>query len=395
MENVDDCGRRESRQRKKQSEHTCCPVCGVTVRLNEIEHHYAIEMDRLLKLTSPIKIRRQTQQKELNSTASTSSNSSGSVNNSNDMHISCWNTYQKIRANRQSRLKLKSRKRKAEEGSLCPVCNERIHGDINVHVENCLRKTENILNGNDTDDDDSIDIEGEEYEWAGETRIRTSTLLESGYAGIGVGTTINSVRNNQSDEDEDLNVDGDDTHIFGASQYSERDIIPVMNHNKKEDSDSLYLRNLVIGSNNVNHPTTATPSGSNSNNYEIQQNDCGGGGSGTKDTGHQSSSYNNICTNYKNNHSTTTQLPANAAAVPQVNIQIIETLRRRIKDLENQIKNKCICLICLDEYRIPVVSICCWHVHCEECWLRTLGARKLCPQCNMITSPSDLRKIYM
>lgn len=75
--------------------------------------------------------------------------------------------------------------------------------------------------------------------------------------------------------------------------------------------------------------------------------------------------------------------------------QIIESLKEKIREYEAIIKNKSKCLICMDEFRIPVVSICCWHVHCEECWLRTLGARKLCPQCNMITSPTDLRKIYM
>ncbi|XP_067940083.1 E3 ubiquitin-protein ligase Rnf220-like isoform X2 [Watersipora subatra] len=53
------------------------------------------------------------------------------------------------------------------------------------------------------------------------------------------------------------------------------------------------------------------------------------------------------------------------------------------------------CLICMDKYSKPLVSVQCWHVHCEECWLRTLGAKKLCPQCNMITSPSDLRRIYL
>ena len=53
------------------------------------------------------------------------------------------------------------------------------------------------------------------------------------------------------------------------------------------------------------------------------------------------------------------------------------------------------CLICMEPYCVPLTSINCWHVHCEECWMRTLGAKKLCPQCNVITSPADLRKIYL
>ncbi|TNM88048.1 hypothetical protein fugu_006269, partial [Takifugu bimaculatus] len=48
-----------------------------------------------------------------------------------------------------------------------------------------------------------------------------------------------------------------------------------------------------------------------------------------------------------------------------------------------------------DTYTTPLTSIQCWHVHCEECWLRTLGAKKLCPQCNTITSPGDLRRVFL
>jgi hypothetical protein len=77
------------------------------------------------------------------------------------------------------------------------------------------------------------------------------------------------------------------------------------------------------------------------------------------------------------------------------NQQIIESLKAKIREYEMFIKNKPKCLICLDDYKKPVVSVCCWHVHCELCWLHTLGARKLCPSCNMITSASDLRRIYL
>lgn len=60
-------------------------------------------------------------------------------------------------------------------------------------MELCLRRHERN-NGssnapNDDDDDDiSIDVEGEsyeEYEWAGQTRVRASSLLEGGYSAAG------------------------------------------------------------------------------------------------------------------------------------------------------------------------------------------------------------------
>lgn len=76
---------------------------------------------------------------------------------------------------------------------------------------------------------------------------------------------------------------------------------------------------------------------------------------------------------------------------------VLEVLKKRIAELESREQDKEVykCLICMERYRTPVISVCCWHVHCEQCWLQTLGAKKLCPQCNMITSPADLRRIYM
>lgn len=189
----------------------------------------------------------------------------------------------------------------------------------------------------------------------------------------------------QSDDDEDLNVDGDDSQVYGPSQYTEVDVIPITNDNKKEDSDSMYLRNLVIG-NHFGTSTTSTTTTSNSLNAT-------GPSTITNTTtldpdGECNENHKPLMDN--SNFVASIQFPSDLSSQ-----KIIESLRFKIKELEFAMKNKSKCLICLDEYKIPVVSICCWHVHCEECWLRTLGARKLCPQCNMITSPTDLRRIYM
>lgn len=48
-----------------------------------------------------------------------------------------------------------------------------------------------------------------------------------------------------------------------------------------------------------------------------------------------------------------------------------------------------------DSYRKPLVSVKCWHVYCERCWLQALASKKVCPKCKDITSPSDLRKIFL
>ncbi|XP_064479438.1 E3 ubiquitin-protein ligase RNF220-like [Ornithodoros turicata] len=53
------------------------------------------------------------------------------------------------------------------------------------------------------------------------------------------------------------------------------------------------------------------------------------------------------------------------------------------------------CGVCREPYCKPVVSVCCWHVHCERCWIQSLGSKGLCPQCETITCTSDLRKIHL
>lgn len=211
------------RQRRKQTDPTCCPVCGITVRSHEIEQHFLLEVDRLNKLTIQKGRKSLSTTKEMPSiTNNAGCSSSGAVTATaaNETNVvdgkKCWATYQRIKTNRSARLKVKfeiivttilsnklkkivwfqtkNRKRKADD-PMCPICNERIADDLNLHVEICLRRSENNngnrknrASDNDDDDDDSIDVEGEsfeEYEWAGQTRVRASSLLEGGYSAIG------------------------------------------------------------------------------------------------------------------------------------------------------------------------------------------------------------------
>lgn len=72
-----------------------------------------------------------------------------------------------------------------------------------------------------------------------------------------------------------------------------------------------------------------------------------------------------------------------------------ELLMERIRVQQEQLDKHPKCLICLDSYQKPLVSVVCWHVSCEECWCRVLAAKRLCPQCKRITSPDDLRRIYL
>lgn len=106
------------RQRKKNADPTCCPVCGITVRPSEMEQHYSLEMDRLNKLNKKGKVTnslspRLKENKDLNSLSASlpsgcsSSGDTGTSNGTTNSDVKdCWSTYQRIKNNRNSRLKV-------------------------------------------------------------------------------------------------------------------------------------------------------------------------------------------------------------------------------------------------------------------------------------------------
>lgn len=111
---------------------------------NELETHFLSELDRLYKL----------------STGNERQKIRASLNNSLHQHMnmqgqspdSRWETFQRIRTNRQSRLRAKTRKRRNDSDSefhpgspchSCPVCHIRLQrttDEISQHVEECIRK---------------------------------------------------------------------------------------------------------------------------------------------------------------------------------------------------------------------------------------------------------------
>lgn len=304
---------------KKRNDPACCPVCSVTLRQSEVDVHLNSEIEKLNKLPSA----------KHKSNLKSNSNGEGMDKN--------WTTYQKVRLNRQARQKIKTRKRRAED--ICPICNKEVSEDLTLHVELCLRRSE----ANGSESDENIDVENsfDEYEWAGQSRIRATALLEGNVSSLGTSITM-------AEGDEDLNVDGDDCQMYGSPQYSETDVILPC-----EDPENVALRKAVIGAS----PKTLGDQKKKISELESSESQHITGGDPT-----------------------------------------LEVLKSRIRELEGKELNReeiYKCLICMERYRTPVTSVCCWHVHCEECWLQTLGAKKLCPQCNMITSPADLRRIYM
>lgn len=104
----DEC--RGVRQRKKQADPTCCPVCGITVRAHEMEQHYLKEMELLNKLS--VQKCRKSQTKEMplatapTATTNPPSPSPSSATSTASDSKECWTTYQRIKNNRSARLKV-------------------------------------------------------------------------------------------------------------------------------------------------------------------------------------------------------------------------------------------------------------------------------------------------
>ncbi|XP_078791644.1 E3 ubiquitin-protein ligase RNF220a isoform X5 [Oryzias latipes] len=388
------------------SQAPVCPICQVLLRPGELQEHMETEIERLANIC----LSKNPSPKDGSATPGTPKSMLLSVHikregespvvsplSSEDAHHSDrYQTFLRVRANRQTRLNArigKMKRRKPEEGGqVCPLCSAPLAGseeEMSRHVEQCLIQREGALA-----DEDSADMDGEngrgfeEYEWAGQKRIRATALLEGGFRGTGFATC--SIKENAADSDADLDVDGDDTLEYGKAQYTEADVIPCSGagEDQGEAREREALRGAVL---NGGMPSNRiTPEFSKWANDEMPSTSNGESSKTDPSTPSSSSSSSSAPRTCKNSEIEKVTEEESTATT-------MEALKARIRELEKQILrgDRYKCLICMDSYTMPLTSIQCWHVHCEECWLRTLGNKKLCPQCNTITSPGDLRRVYL
>lgn len=189
----------------------------------------------------------------------------------------------------------------------CCVCELFFCGnmdELQLHVDQCLKSFHSSENSststqrvqdNAEDNSSSLSLQFEEYEWAGQTRVRVSTLSRSCRERLFDGY----IPPKTECLDEEVDVDGE--YCYGQIQYTEADVARYRDRSESEYSS------LSVESDKK---------------------------------------YNS-------------------------------------------------CQICLDPLKAPIVSVVCWHVHCKRCWLRSLGEKKLCPRCCMITTAADLRRVYL
>lgn len=332
---------RQLRKKRKVFTSEECPVCGVTVRHQDIKEHFECELRQLdylkKKLKKPLKV--------------------SYMNKKLDQ----------VKANRAKRTcTIGSRQMKDAMVSTCMVCRPELMDDeAAVHTRALLHLSECV---------------GVRDELLEEALNEQSPVLE--YRGIlAFVDHVDSMSYNriQNTEDEDshvhVNVDSDEDDVYGSPQFGEQNLI-VSSSNLSDSglsalreavlssSDDDIIRPLDVPSPYIESETTTTTcefsEGSDSDDIETRKSDTD-----------------------KTHHS-----PSSA---------VIDALKSRVSDLEEQLQSKSAskCHICLDNYKNPLVSVNCWHVSCEECWMKTLGAKKLCAQCSKITLPTSLRKIYL
>ncbi|OMJ20130.1 E3 ubiquitin-protein ligase [Smittium culicis] len=263
------------------------------------------------------------------------------------------------------------------EKNICFICNKVLNTnnliEINSHIDSCLNSQTNDQqfpdsqhhsNAPSTRHDSPEPAEFFEYEWAGQTRVRATALLDgpissvfNSYSNSPLESNANShptsasnqnapLLSNDPEVDIEIDLNENNDIIYGQPQYTQKDLDKAL---KKINSDSKKT------------PPSKKITASSSNN-KTKPND----------------------NNQFLSSLSTSQL-----------LLIIDSLKSQLNDQSDLIQSSPKCLVCLSNFSVPLTSVLCWHVHCESCWLKTLSVKKLCPQCKLITQPSDLRRIYI
>lgn len=347
------------RNRKKVTELPSCPVCSCTIRQGELDSHLILEVERLQKISGSGSKRKLSANSSGSGSGLAVPGSSSNVDLiDEEVDVSgCLGSdvYQRVHSNRLRRLRARRRSTpppQAQNGE-CPVCNTVLPvSRLQRHALRCLKRTGAALDEDVPDtssEEGSIDVEndepaggtfGAEYRWCGEWRVRAGALQD------GDSRPATCVR--RASHDQALVVDGDeDTELYGPPQYSTSRIAPEMDISVAEnETDSQTNSESPMEPEHV----SAKPEG----------------------------------------------LKCNGLVEASAETRI-QALKAKIKEMEQKTNGagEMKCLICLGAYTSPAVSIQCWHVYCEGCWLQSLRAKKICPQCNAITTAEHLRRIYM
>ncbi|KAM8887622.1 E3 ubiquitin-protein ligase RNF220 isoform 1-T1 [Synchiropus picturatus] len=355
------------------SQAPVCPVCQTLLRPGELQEHMEQELSKLSQLQININpaphdhLMRTPKALSLSLHIKREGASPASpLRPADDTHSDRYQTFLRVRANRHTRLNVDDLcwcRCYVKSGPLRPH-------SAGAHLDCTQAVRINKLRRRKPEDgqESAAELLPLEDEWNERRKIQMMSIV-GGFKG---SMLVNATSKECRDSDADLDVDGDDTQEYGRAQYTETDVIMCSGGSPKETPVNCSISTSPDSGVKQEFPkwsSEGSPSTSSAEKLE-------GSLSGLPKT----------CKN--------TELEMLSE---ESSLTSLDALKARIRDLEKQLSkgDRFKCLICMDTYTTPLTSIQCWHVHCEECWLRTLGAKKLCPQCNTITSPGDLRRVYL
>lgn len=96
----------EKRSRKKTTfESPTCPICGITLRENELESHYFNELEKLAKIKKIVNKNNSPQTSPSTSKKDMTKNDveNGGCSSKLESNEDCWKTFEKIKENRVKR----------------------------------------------------------------------------------------------------------------------------------------------------------------------------------------------------------------------------------------------------------------------------------------------------
>lgn len=261
-----------------------------------------------------------------------------------------------------------------EGGTSCPVCAQVVRGDrdvVEAHVDACLtHESARLEQERLQDEDEDLHIGG------GGGSIRTRVITSASLRGTGIHIRTS----NSLDIEDEVDIDGEDEAVFGEAQFGEADVLALPSsdrdlHPENEDIDvdiddhigtaqeRQTLRHLIVEG-KVLMKRTDSIEGKVIQPIEMDQLDL------------------DIITARSRND-------------PSALILALENKLNALESNAGSTSSPNLCRICLSQYTEPTVSTGCWHTCCRECWLRCLGATKLCPMCQRITSAAELRRVYI
>lgn len=208
--------------------------------------------------------------------------------------------------------------------------------------------------------------------------------------------------------DDDIDVDGEDDVLFGAAQFTEGDIIqltngdpdgsaaseagddPVELYTSQEGSSTMALKDLVANGKLVRRKAH--------NVGDLKQTVDEVMGIGEAEEVEKAIEK---ARRGKNDAALIKALESKVQLVVSILSQTHRSMAladpRCFFEVSTRVSSSTslLCRICLDPYSEPTISTGCWHTCCRECWLRCLGATKLCPICKRITAAGELRRVYL